>query len=329
MLFKVALNVFRALLNAYGFSVTAFLLLRLLIGESWHVIAFFNTFAHVLWIPALIALPLALLTRSWVGALLTIAPVLAFIVAFGARFLPQDAPMLPVDFRVLSYNLLGDGRSYEASIALIKEANADIVVLQEFNVDAEPLVIASLIDLYPYQKLHAQRNSTTQGQAILSKTPILQDEYWQYRDLGVFLGHQRAVITIKGKRLVLYNVHPTHPGMGGNFFDPSVRSIEIARLMAKISQETLPVLLMGDFNMPELSDDYALITQTLQDSYASVGRGMGWTFPHVRGNAFVFPFLRLDYVFHDASFAPLEAHVWRTSGGSDHFPLFVSFAWHN
>ena len=323
---KVLLNFFRAAANSYGLSVTAGLILSLVIGESWVVVAFYNTFAPPLWLPSLLAFPLALLTRSWLTAMLTLPPLLAFAFSFGARFLPASAVPQEATLSVLSYNLLANGRDVRASLAILREANADIVSLQELSVMASESFERELADLYPYRALYPQARGT-QGQGVLSKYPILRHRYWQYDDLAAYLGHQRAEVEVQGKPLVIYNVHPSHPGMAGSFFDPSVRSEDIRRILAMTAGERLPVLLMGDFNMPELSDDYKRITLSFGDSYARVGRGMGWTFPHVEAMGWLPPFLRLDYVFFSPSFVPISAQVVGTSGGSDHYPLLVRFFW--
>ncbi len=38
------------------------------------------------------------------------------------------------------------------------------------------------------------------------------------------------------------------------------------------------------------------------------------------------PLARIDYVFHSEGLRAVEAHVWPTSGYSDHHPLFVQLA---
>ncbi len=63
---------------------------------------------------------------------------------------------------------------------------------------------------------------------------------------------------------------------------------------------------------------------------------MGFTFPEadpvtpttqeIRRIVQVPLLLRLDYVFHNDAFQPLEARVWPESGGSDHHPLYVRLA---
>lgn len=309
------------LIDAYAVSVILLLLGRFFIGERWTVIAFFNTFMHLLWVPALLLLPLCLLFRQKRSVGLLLPAVFAFVFTYGGQFLPRvtatpaDAPHITV----LSYNLLADGGDVSHRIAVIREVNADIVALQEFSHEASAVVPAALADLYPFIALHPHDQGTA-GQAILSRFPVLEDAYWRYDWLPVALGHQRVVLDIGGVPVILYNVHPTHPGMtGAGFFNPAYRSREITDILARMAAENGPVLLMGDFNLTDLSEDYARITDRYQDAYRAAGWGMGPTFPAI-------PFLRLDYLFFNDRFQAQAAKVWHTSGGSDHHGIVVQLA---
>jgi endonuclease/exonuclease/phosphatase (EEP) superfamily protein YafD len=318
-------NFYIAMTGAYGLSVVLFLLGRELIGERWLVIEFFNTFAHVLWIPALLLLPITLLMREWRVALLLLAAVLMLVTVYGRQFIPNNAVVAEnaTVIKVLTYNIHGNNENVAAVLANIRATDADMVALQEVNHTMAAAFEAELIEEYPYQALHPQR-ITVQGMAFLSRYPIEADEYWQFDWLPSPLAHQRIQLQLSASQsIVVYNAHPTHPGMNGSYFNPSWRSQELAEVYALTQAETLPVIWLGDFNMPHLSDDYALITQTFEDSYRSVGWGMGWTFP-------MFPqpiaFLRLDYVFISHEFEPIASSVLPSSGGSDHLPVTATVA---
>jgi vancomycin resistance protein VanJ len=318
---NIALNLFRALANAYGMSVTLFLFLNWLIGERWAVLAFFETFVVWVWLFALIVLPLALLTRSWWSALMVMPSIIALGVQYGGQFLPKSIPSETPNLTVLTYNLYADGRSPQASLAIIRDSGADIVALQEYSLLADSVLPENLRELYPYQATHPTRIAT-QGQAVYSRYPIIEDSVWQYDWLPVGkLMHQRVLLDIDGRLVALYNSHPTHPGMQGSFFNPVWRSREIDDLLTRTQQETVPTLWLGDFNMPDQSDDYARITAHFGDSYRAVGWGFGFTWRW----ALQVPFVRLDYVFHSADFTPLWARVWTQNGGSDHYPVIVAF----
>jgi vancomycin resistance protein VanJ len=322
---KIAWLTFKILVDSYGLSVSGFLVLRFLIGEQWVWIAFFNTFAHLLWIPALFLLPLFLLLRRWLSVALLILPVVAFIFSYGGQFIPRTntPPRDAQTFTLLSYNLLANGAPPEQRFAVIRSLNADIVALQEISSEMASALQREFAAVYPYMALHPVANQGTAGQGILSRYPILEDEFWRFDWLYIPLGHQRVVLEIGGTPVTLYNLHPTHPGMAASdtFFDPSQRSREIGALLTRIQNEKGAVLLAGDFNMPDLSADYAKVTQHFGDAYRAVGWGMGWTFR----SRLPLPLLRLDYVFYNEFFQPISARVG-DHGGSDHAALWVELA---
>jgi vancomycin resistance protein VanJ len=318
-------NFYIAMTGAYGLSVVLFLLGRVLIGEQWLVIEFFNTFAHLLWMPALLLLPITLLMREWHVALLLVPAVLMFGLVYGRQFIPDNAVVAEnaTVIKVLTHNVYGGNTDTATILNIIRTVDADIVALQESNYPMTQAFATELAEEYPYQALHPQE-SLVQGLAFLSRYPIEADEYWQFDWLPSPLAHQRIQLQLSANQsIVVYNAHPTHPGMNGSYFNPTWRSRELAEVYALTQAETLPVIWLGDFNMPHLSDDYALITQTFGDSYSSVGWGMGWTFP-------MFPqpiaFLRLDYVFISREFEPITSSVLPSSGGSDHLPVTATVA---
>ena len=124
--------------------------------------------------------------------------------------------------------------------------------------------------------------------------------------------------------------------MANDGFSTRPRGQEIDSVLEQAAQDTGAVLIMGDFNMTDQNEDYQRITARFGDSFRAVGRGMGFTFPDL--STFqslpdywplpvrLFPFLRLDYVFHNASFRPITAHIWPNAGGSDHRPVWVELA---
>lgn len=327
----------KTIIGAYALSVILQLVLRFLIGEQVNWIAFFNTFAHLLWIPALILLPLCLLLRQWLLSALLLPAVAAFLLAYGPQFIPraEEPPPGAETLELLTYNLFARQGDFSVIDAVIRDADADIVALQEISLQARNRFPEAFSDLYPYTAFYATGHATA-GMGLMSRYPITEETFWQSDYVPFPLGFLRATLDIDGTPITLYNAHPTHPGMAGSFFDPTNRGREIADLLNRAAQDTGIVLLAGDFNMPDQSEDYAEITRQYQDAYHEVGWGMGWTFPDKNGGTPgvynvtsladlipIFPILRLDYVFYRGSIQALQAEVWPTSGTSDHHPLWV------
>jgi vancomycin resistance protein VanJ len=311
------MNLYIVLTGAYGLSVSGFLLLRGLVGESWKVVALFNNYVHLLLIPAVVLLPLSLLLRRPRLALTQAAPVAVFLASYGIMFWPRTAVMPPekITLSLLSYNLSKDNPSAYAPIAIIREADADVVALQELNPVLADAFEAEFADAYPYRAFHP--DVSYPGQGIMSRYPIEPDTYWI-----IHLGHQRAELDVNGTEITLYNTHPVHPFIRERgFFDPTLRTEEIEDVLARAAQDSTPILIAGDFNMTDQTGDYQRISAQFGDSYREVGSGFGFSFPDL-GQPILLA--RLDYVFHSRDFQSVEARVWPTSGGSDHRPLFVT-----
>jgi vancomycin resistance protein VanJ len=330
LLGRVLWSALRVLVGAFGLSLTAFLLLRWTAGESLNGVAIINNMLHLMLLPVLVLLPLALVARLWVPSAMMVVPF-AFTVATNAPMLmngPQAAPPNSQEITVLTYNLLsrnGDEAAFADTLAIIREADADVVALQEVSVAADAVLQTAFPDDYPYRALHPKAIGT-QGQGVLSRYPIVEDRFFQ-SPLPLQLGHQRALLDVDGREVVFYNVHPVHPFMTPGF-DVSVRSADIGYVLdqALADAPALPTLIMGDFNMTPMTADYGAVTATFTDVYGAVGQWPGYTFPSAYADASWFPLARLDYVFHDADWRALSATVWDRSGGGDHRPLFVRLA---
>jgi len=310
-------------MDVYGMMTVLILLAQAIIGERWNIVAFFNTFAQILWLPALFLLPLAFLLRSGRTLLLLLLAALAFVITFGDHFVPH-APLVPsadqTSFTFMTYNLLDNRRDPAAIIDLIESAEADVVALQELSIITAAALEAHFVDVYPYRAMHSNKTGV-RGMGVMSKFPITADRYWHYDWMALWLGHQEVQLEIKEQTLTLYNLHPIHPGVGSSFFDPTMRGREIAALLEESRAEEGLFMMAGDFNMPELSNDYARVTQEYDfaDAYRMRGWGLGHTFTH----GFVLPFLRLDYIFLRDGVDVAEIKVWPSSGGSDHHPVWA------
>lgn len=310
--------------------MVGFLLLRGLVGESWSVIALFNSFAHLLFIPALLLMPLALLLRRRLLIAILLPVLLLFVLDYGVTFTSRPAHAADNELRLLTYNLKAQTHNLDPALSVIRDIDADVVALQEVSTEMAARIKSDLIEMYPYQALHPQTGNPIPGQAVLSRWPLLADTYWR-----VYLAAQRVTLDIDGQPVTVYNAHPMQPMQPDGF---SMRGQDIDDILERADAETVPLLLVGDFNMSDQSDDYRRVAADYHDSYRAAGWGLGFTFPadlpflgagaaQPPGLVRHFPALvRLDYVFHDAYFETLTAEVWPERGGSDHLPVVATLA---
>jgi vancomycin resistance protein VanJ len=319
--------------GVYGLLLIAILLMRLLIGERWVISAVLISGLHLLLMPSLVLLPLCLLRGLWRPALLVAPAFVTFLANYAAFFLPQ---MITIDegarqISLLTYNLHAEEFIFEPLAEVIRDANADVVALQELSGAASASFNAALADLYPHRALHPV-SFKFHGRGILSRYPIVEDYAWP-EEYPIPVRLQRAVLDINGTALTVYNMHspPSYP-VWGEGYDIGPRAQQIGDLLALAEQDSGAVILMGDFNTTDMDENYARITARFADIFREVGWGMGFTNPDTshensREGPFPWPlYTRLDYVFHNDALQPVEAHVWPTSGGSDHRPLFARLA---
>jgi vancomycin resistance protein VanJ len=300
----------RALTGAYALSVIGSLLLHHIGDEAAPIVAFTNAILHITTLPALVLWPLCLISRRWGLVLLLTLPAAAWISWFGGRLLPVDVPPPPPSapqIRVLTYNLFFDNDQLDDALALIVNADADLVLLQEYTHPTFDALDPHLD--YPYQ---ATDPGGIQGIGLYSRYPIIESMTWE--DV---LAHQRVELEVAGQPVVVYNVHPPSPFIPDGFV---VRNAVIARIMERVQAESLPVILAGDFNLTDLGQQYDDLTRDLTDAFVAAGRGLGNTY-FLRG----IPMARIDYVFASAAFQPVAAAV-QGRAGSDHAALLATLA---
>lgn len=314
---------------SYSVIITLMLLAKVTVGERLSLIGLFNNLLPMLFIPSFVLILFCILLRKPRIALTSIPALLAFLLFYGDLFVPRQKAIASDNAQqisVLTYNIHAKKKGFDEMVAIIREANADVVAFQELSASAAEHLQAVFETEYPYMTMHPE-GETVVGKGFMSRYPILADEYWRH---DLTNGHQRLELDIKGREVVFYNVHPPPPRLRLDF-DTGRRSAEIDDILERASQETNPVVIAGDFNMSDQSDDYRHVQTQYTDTHREVGWGLGLSFPDVLfvdGKiGYVFPLLtRLDYVFHDAHFRGLEIFVWSSSGGSDHRPVFARLA---
>jgi endonuclease/exonuclease/phosphatase (EEP) superfamily protein YafD len=222
--------------------------------------------------------------------------------------------------RLLTYNvnfgLAGDGET----LAAVKDAHADLALLQETNADWERALRAELAGAYP--EMHFQHRGGAGGLALLSRLPVLASEIIPPTGDGWFPAWRVVVDSVLGKLQAL-NVHlrpPVSDGgsfVSGYFSTRAVRVHEIEALYARL-RPGLPTLIAGDFN----EEPDGRVTAYL------AGKGMVSALqrhapeePTWRWDTSVGTLRRqLDHIVHDDRLEVVSLEV-RTAGRSDHLPV--------
>ena len=321
--------------GAYGIVTALWVVLKAL-DATWPPVEMIGSSLPLLLLPSLAIVPLSLRRRRWPLALLSLPALLVFLLNYGEFFLPRSAPVKSPapSLHFLTYNVHAESIHVQPLLDVIRAADADVVALQEVSPALAEELATHLIDRYPYQALHPNLDNPIWGQGVLSRYPIVEDEYWR-----ISLGHQRVKIDRDGSPLVLYNVHPVHPFLleEGRLFDMQPHRVEVDEILRRATRDTGEVIIAGDFNMTDQADDYQRLAQHFGDTYREVGWGLGFTFPDFTSpnaqpiktsifSAIGRPLARIDFIFHSGDLQPVAARVWPTSGGSDHRPILAEFA---
>ena len=311
--FKTALLV---VIGLYGAVITAQWLITNVLGELIIPISILNDGSPIIWLPTLILFPIMFVWRKRIAFLLVV-PFAVLLVSYAPLLLPRAQAVVDdsESLTIMTYNLNRANHDAETVLQIIRSADADVVALQEINLTIEQAVATQLIDEYPHQAIHA--TAGYHGQAVLSRYPIVADEFWR-----TILGHQRVELDVDGQRITLYNVHPIHHFAFLAGTDFWTRGHEINDILSRTATEAYPTLLVGDFNMTDQSEDYANVRRQFSDSFRDVGQGMGFTWPQHFGRLPLFS--RIDYIFYDANFEAVSAQVWETGGVSDHRPYLAT-----
>ena len=239
------------------------------------------------------------LVWRWRGA--QVLAVLACLAALwhGAGFLPHGNPRDRVDLTLYQKNMLFRPSDRTLQMADLRQANADVVTLQEVS-RVNLAMLDNISDLYPYQ-LVCDAHSVGKV-AVLSRTPLLHETCSRAP------GMASAVTDVRGILVQVVSVHIYWPW-------PHSQQDHATALIKEISQLAGGVTVIGgDFNMVASGRTLAWFEQAT--ATARVGR-LVRTF-----DLFGYP-LGIDHVLATGGAGTLSV---RPQLGSDHFGLVASVA---
>jgi len=301
--------------------------LHMFVGDRVGLIGILDTLAMYLFVPLLLLVPFLLYRRSvrlwtaWTGC------AVLFVWLWHGLFLPdgnQRADAAPL-LRVMTYNVLGFQDDYEASIANIRDARADVVLLQEVNLEFAELIRSRLATEFPFQVLDPKPG--VNGMGTISRYPIKPTG----ETLGlVWVGRpQLLALDWAGTEVVLVNFHTLPPRLSWERYMKENFRIrnEQARALSAFAESQMgsaPVVCAGDLNAVDISTAYRTMRTHLNDAWLDGAVGPGHTFP----NAPTPPRLlfRIDYIFYSSKLATRRAFLARNEGKSDHRGIVADLA---
>ena len=206
--------------------------------------------------------PLSLLARRPIlGLLSAIAGAPGVEAVRRQRAVPVPPTIRPVrEFTVLTYDLAGS-EDVADLLRLAQMGNAGLVAVQGLGRAAQALLDATASDAYPYRSLQA-RDDARAGVGLLSRYPILTQEYWPHRRGVPVQGNLRAEVSVGGTRVAVYNVHPP----AEDAMLPGAAAAAVDAVLSRATVERGPVILVGDLYPPEGSEQEGRLAARFVDT---------------------------------------------------------------
>jgi endonuclease/exonuclease/phosphatase (EEP) superfamily protein YafD len=251
--------------------------------------------------------------------------VLAVTVLFQASCVWRYTPLAPREVQrsrrpdssrrisLLIANVLQDNRDAAALLAVIGEADPDVVLCVETDRWWQAK-LATLQATHPHIVAHPLEN--TYGMLLHSRLP-LEDVSVDFVVEPDIPSIQASVVLRDGTRAWLNGVHPRPPAPGESE-DSLPRDAELLQVGLRVKGSSRPVIVCGDLNDVAWSRTTRLFQKVSGLVDPRKGRGFYSTF-HARYPGLRYP---LDHVFHSADFRLVELRTLPYVG-SDHFPILI------
>ncbi len=295
-------------------------LARLYPGDRWLLVRLGNYFAPWLFMALAPTLGVALLARRARLARL----VLLLALVFGVRYFPLLVPRLSVlkaeadaaELRVMTFNVHYANRDARGIADLIRTEAPDLVAFQELSPELADSLRREMAREYPYFLYDGSSGLT----GLLSRYP------GSVETVPRAVRHTlRARLETPAGPITVWNVHLAVPLSQRGW----ERQKEMAAAIAgEIEQEVTPLIVLGDFNTTDQTENYTVIAGRLIDTHWSVGHGFGFTFPdwrrHQAGRSLLGPLVRIDHILVSRHWVPQDVHVVSRATDSDHRPVVAT-----
>lgn len=252
---------------------------------------------------------------------------------------PLPATRGELALRVMTYNIAagtaggagGDTTGLLRIANTIREANADIVALQEVDVhwsarsgfaDQAATLARSLgmeVRFAPiYHNASESGPAKEYGVAMLSRFPVTSFRNHNLTRLSTQQaglaptpapGLLDATVSVRGVAIRVLNTHLDYRA------DPAVRVTQTREMLAIIGTVAMPTLVFGDLNATPDAVELQPFFRTLNDAWRDEA-GEGYSYPAKA------PTKRIDYVLYSNHFRAVTARVINTDA-SDHRPVLA------
>ncbi len=307
--------------------VAAWHLLRIYPGDRWLPVRMGNYFAPWLFMALIPGLLMA-----WVGRRRRLlGMVAALIVLFVGQYWSILIPRQPLAYatpntgqlRVMTFNVNFQNRNAQAIAGLVQAESPDLIAFQEMTADLIRLLRPKLEATHPYYLVD---DSWGLPMVLMSRYPLTA----QPKPFGTTRA-QHAIVETPDGAIVIWNVHP-NPVVDKGW---EAQKKLLAVVANSVAAEDGPVIVLGDFNTTDQTENYRLIADHLTDVHRAVGQGFDFSFPdfsraitpdqpwHTRLLLEFGPVIKIDHIFVSEHFIPQESYVVSSAYGSDHRPVMA------
>jgi endonuclease/exonuclease/phosphatase (EEP) superfamily protein YafD len=208
--------------------------------------------------------------------------------------------------KIASYNTYRPNLDIAAQIASVRKLNADVVVLIELD-PPKRAILDGLKDTYPHQ--HTCFDQQYCFLSIISKTPLSNASA-----LAIWEGspYTRATLGPEFGNVTIVGTHTTR------FPHSRAQLKQIRALVRSLESITGTMLVVGDFN----ATPFSRVTSTLSQGAGLIRHTNLPTWPAYAQ----IPQIAIDHIFASPSLRPLTGETIGDAGGSDHFPITMTFA---
>lgn len=232
---------------------------------------------------------------------------------------------LDKEITVMSYNLFFKNKNQDQSISIIKNANPDILIVQELTPTWASKIEKSLGETYKYNLTEALKG--THGIGIYSKYKISDQKFLKNSTNKPFA--QIVNLTIENKFIQLINTHLASPAIAvenkDKFFslfmaNYQIRKEQIINLNELAENQKYDCqLLVGDLNTLHSEPIFKRLKLKWVNSNNGLLRWLKFNFPH---SSKIIPIVTLDYILGRGKLEFIESKVI-VGGSSDHLAIMT------
>ncbi len=317
----------------YLLAIAWWWVLRIVFADTWWWLFLLNSAALFLFVPLPFAMVVAAVQRNVLLIAGALFAIVLFLNAWGGLLWPHTRPEPngPV-LTVMTSNMLATNRNTEGVIEAIRESDADVVGVVELNQTMARAISRQLAEEYPYQVL--SEAGGVSGSAVISRYPLetivaseLADPSWVGDPIVVEVDWEGGP----------FRYVAVHSPASSHKVEIRERQARLLRDFAR--EQTLPLIVAGDFNASDLNESVSIMKQELNDAFRGAGRGFGHTFPgasdaETPGSSrpenfgITWPrwLVRIDYVFYSDDWQAIDARIAPWEGNSDHRGVVAELA---